>query len=48
MTPMARSFYAESKRVRNDRLKQDLAYRLRYPDLEAGLSAILASEGGLA
>ena len=44
MTPMARSFYAESKRVRNDRLKQDLGYHLRYPDLEAGLRAILAWE----
>ncbi|MBA4492297.1 SDR family oxidoreductase [Paracoccus sp. S1E-3] len=46
MTPMARSFYAESKKVRNARLKQDLRYRLHYPDLEAGLRAIFAAEEG--
>ncbi|WBU64118.1 SDR family oxidoreductase [Paracoccus aerodenitrificans] len=44
MTPMARSFYADSKRVRNDRMKSVLGYDLLYPDLEAGLRAILASE----
>ena len=44
MTPMARSFYAESKRVRNDRIKQDLGVALRYPDYRSGLRALLASE----
>lgn len=44
MTPMARSFYAESKRVRNNRMRQQLGYELRYPDLESGLRAILAKE----
>ena len=44
MTPMARSFYAESKRVRNDRLKRQLGYRLRHPDLETGLRHILTAE----
>ncbi|MCU0910674.1 MAG: SDR family oxidoreductase [Rhodobacteraceae bacterium] len=45
MSEMARSFYAESKRVRNDRIKQDLGVRLRHPDYRAGLAAILAGEG---
>jgi nucleoside-diphosphate-sugar epimerase len=44
MTPMAASFYAESKRVRNDRIKRDLGVRLRYPDYRAGLAALLAAE----
>jgi nucleoside-diphosphate-sugar epimerase len=42
MTPMARSFYAESKRVRNDLIKQELGVRLRYPDYRSGLAALLA------
>jgi len=46
MSEMARSFYAESKRVRNDRIKRELGVRLRYPDYRAGLAAILAAEGG--
>ncbi|MBZ4020956.1 NAD(P)-dependent oxidoreductase [Rhodobacter sp. TJ_12] len=44
MTPMAASFYAENKRVRNDRLKEELGVQLRYPDYRAGLQAILRSE----
>ncbi len=42
MTPMARSFYAESKRVRNDRMKRALGVVLRYPSYREGLAAILA------
>lgn len=45
MTPMARSFYAESKRVRNDRIKRELGVALRYPDYRAGLAALLAAAG---
>lgn len=44
MTPMARSFYAESKKVRNDRIKEELGVTLRYPDYRAGLQALLALE----
>ncbi len=44
MTPMARSFYAESKRVRNDRIKDELGVRLIYPDYRSGLRALLAAE----
>ncbi|MGR3469262.1 MAG: SDR family oxidoreductase [Shimia sp.] len=40
MTPMARSFYAESKRVRNDRIKTELGVRLRYPSYRDGLAAL--------
>ena len=44
MTPMARSFYAESKRVRNDRIKTGLGISLIHPDYRAGLAALLRGE----
>jgi dTDP-4-dehydrorhamnose reductase len=44
MSPMALSFYAESKRVRNDKLKRALGVRLRYPTYREGLRALAASE----
>lgn len=44
MTPMARSFYAESKKVRNDRIKQALGWEPSYPSYHAGLAALLASD----
>ncbi|MEY4305083.1 MAG: hypothetical protein RIT52_1258 [Pseudomonadota bacterium] len=44
MTPLARSFYAESKRVRNDRIKAELGVTLRYPDYRAGLADLLKSQ----
>jgi len=43
MTPMARSFYAESKKVRNDKIKRDLGIRLIHPTYRAGLAALLAA-----
>ena len=42
MTPMARSFYSESKRVRNDRIKKELGVRLLYPTYRDGLAGLLA------
>lgn len=42
MTPMARSFYAESKRVRNDRIKADLGIKLLYPTYREGLAGLLS------
>ena len=36
---MARSFYADSKRVSNARLKQELGVRLSYPTYREGLDA---------
>ncbi|WP_306110723.1 MULTISPECIES: SDR family oxidoreductase [Roseovarius] len=44
MSPMARSFYAESKRVDNSRIKDELGVELIYPDYKAGLTALLAEE----
>ena len=44
LSPMARSFYAESKRVRNDRIKDELGVTLRYPDYRAGLAKLLSAE----
>lgn len=44
MTPMARSFYAESKRVRNDRIKNELGIVLKFPTYREGLAALLADE----
>ncbi|MFT5064720.1 MAG: nucleoside-diphosphate-sugar epimerase [Yoonia sp.] len=44
MTPMGRSFYAESKKVRNDRIKDELGVELLYPDYKSGLKALLAHE----
>jgi nucleoside-diphosphate-sugar epimerase len=41
MTPMALGFYSESKRVRNDRIKDELGVHLRYPTYQAGLAALL-------
>ncbi|MDP6706961.1 MAG: SDR family oxidoreductase [Alphaproteobacteria bacterium] len=41
LSPMARSFYAESKRVRNDRIKRELGIRLAYPSYREGLKALL-------
>jgi nucleoside-diphosphate-sugar epimerase len=46
MTPMARSFYAESKRVRNDRIKSELGVRLLYPTYREGLAGLLAGGAG--
>jgi nucleoside-diphosphate-sugar epimerase len=45
LTEMARSFWGESKRVSNRRLKRELGVALAYPDYRAGLSAILAAGG---
>ena len=45
MSPMARSFYRESRRVRNDRMKRDLGVVLRYPTYREGLKAIVDPAG---
>jgi hypothetical protein len=44
LSPMARSFYDDNKRVSNRLIKTELGIRLRYPDFRAGLAAILADE----
>jgi nucleoside-diphosphate-sugar epimerase len=40
LSPMARSFYAESKRVSNRRIKEELGYKLIYPTFREGLTAL--------
>lgn len=44
MTPMARSFYAESKKVSNKLILGELGVQLKYPDYRSGLEALLAAE----
>jgi nucleoside-diphosphate-sugar epimerase len=44
LSPMARSFYADNKRVANRLIKIELGVTLRYPDYRAGLAATLAEE----
>jgi nucleoside-diphosphate-sugar epimerase len=41
LTPMARSFYADSKRVSNARVKEELGYKFLYPNYRIGLKALL-------
>ncbi len=43
MSPMAASFYAESRRVRNDRMRRALGVQLRYPSYREGLRALHAA-----
>ncbi|MEM7621034.1 MAG: SDR family oxidoreductase [Pseudomonadota bacterium] len=43
LTPMARSFYGENKRVRNSRIIDELGVSLSYPTYREGLQAILRS-----
>jgi nucleoside-diphosphate-sugar epimerase len=40
MTPIAASFYAENRRVRNEQLKTTLGVTLRYPSYREGLAAL--------
>jgi nucleoside-diphosphate-sugar epimerase len=40
LSAMARSFYAENRRIRNDLIKRELGVTLRYPTYREGLRAI--------
>jgi nucleoside-diphosphate-sugar epimerase len=44
MSPMARSFWAENRKVSSRRTQEMLGYRWRYPTYREGLAAILADE----
>ncbi len=44
LSEMARSFYADNKRVSNALMKRALGVTLRYPTFREGLAAILAGE----
>ena len=46
LSPMARSFYSENKRLRSRRVGPELGVTLRYPDYRAGLAAIAAIAAG--
>lgn len=41
LSPMARSFYEGSRRIRNARIKSELGIELRYPTYREGLAALL-------
>ena len=43
MSEMARSFYAENRRVKNDRIKRELGLRLQFPTYREGLTAIFGA-----
>lgn len=40
LSPMAKSFWQDHKKVRNQKVKEQLHYRFLYPDFRAGLKAI--------
>ena len=44
LSDLGRSFYAENKRIRNDRMKEALGARPLYPTYREGLEAILNDE----
>ncbi|MBS0642183.1 MAG: SDR family NAD(P)-dependent oxidoreductase, partial [Proteobacteria bacterium] len=46
MSPMARSFWAENRRISNTKTKAALGIAWRYPSYREGLRAILAEEAG--
>lgn len=41
MTPMARSFYKDNKRIRNDKIREKLGVQLKYPTYKTGLEALV-------
>ncbi len=44
MSPMARSFWAENRRVSNDLLCKELGYRMMHPNFRSGLAQCLEQE----
>ena len=42
MSPLAKSFWQECRRVKNDKLKRELGVSLRYPTYREGLRALFA------
>ena len=44
LSPMAQSFYADNKRLKNDRIKQELGVQLAYPNYRDGLKALYEAE----
>jgi len=44
LSNMGRGFYQTNKKVRNQKIKEELGVRLRYPDYKTGLRALLVTE----
>jgi len=44
LAPITRSFYMDNRRVKNDKIKQELGVNLKYPNFRAGLEGCLAAE----
>ena len=44
LSPMAREFWADNKRIDNSRIKEELGVRLAYPTYREGVDAIFAAE----
>ena len=45
LSPMAASFYADNKRVRNGRIRDELGVELKFSDYRSGLKSLLRGEG---
>ena len=45
LSPMARTFYKDNRRVRNELIKRELGVRLAYPTYREGLAALLPVDG---
>lgn len=44
LSPMAKSFYGENKRIKNSRVKQELGITLSYPTYREGLRALFETQ----
>ena len=44
LSPMAKSFYGENKRIKNSRIKQELGVTLKYPSYREGLRALFEAQ----
>lgn len=45
MSPMAKSFWSDNRRVRNDRIKEELGVRLDFPTYRIGIRGIMGLGG---
>jgi nucleoside-diphosphate-sugar epimerase len=45
LAPMARTFYRDNRRVRNDLMKRELGVTLAFPSYREGLAALLSVDG---
>lgn len=44
LSPMGASFFAEDRRVKNERVRSELGYDFRYPTYREGLAAVLRAD----